>query len=100
MGTINETYDALRRELSALIASELAPLFPQTASVPERAQSEQRAGLFARLMRRATAQPTAEEPNHHERRLVAEWDAKAAAATDPAREAAYGALARIVSALL
>ncbi len=100
MGAMNEIYDALRRQVSTLIASELAPLFPQMAGTPPSARSEQRTGFFARLMGRATTTPTAEEPNHRERRLVAEWEAKAAAATDPAREAAYSALARIVSALL
>jgi hypothetical protein len=99
MGAITKTYEALRKELSALIASELAPLFPQAASAPERARQAQRPGLLARFTRRAAAQ-SAEEPNHHERRLVAEWESKAAAETNPVPRAAYRALARIVSALL
>jgi len=99
MGAITESYDALRKELSALIAAELAPLFPQPASVPARPQSPQRTGLFARFTRRATTQPV-EETNDRERRLVAEWESKAAAETSAPSEAAYRALARIVSALL
>jgi hypothetical protein len=100
MSAINETYDALRKELSALIVAELAPLFPQTASAAAPARPAQRPGFLARLARRPAAQPVAEVQNHRERRLVAEWEAKAAAAPDPLREAAYRALARIVSALL
>jgi hypothetical protein len=99
MGSITETYDALRKELSALIAGELAPLFPQTASAPARASQAQWTGLLARFARRAAAQ-SADEPNQHERRLVAEWESKAAAETNPVHRAAYRALARIVSALL
>ncbi len=41
-----------------------------------------------------------EESNNGDRRLVAEWEAKAAAATDAVQRAAYRALERIVSALL
>ena len=98
MGVITQTYEALRKELSALIAAELAPLFPETASASTAVRPGQRTGLLARFTRRATVQ--AEEPNHRERRLVAEWEWKAAAETNPVHGAAYRALARIVSALL
>jgi hypothetical protein len=100
MSAIDEVYDALRRALSTLIAAELAPLFPQLSSASGRTREQRPTGLFARLMRRPTTPSAAEETNHRERRLVAECEAKAAAETDPARAAAYGALARIVSALL
>src|SRR6516164_1705253 len=52
MGAIRGAYETLRRELSALIAAELAPLFPQTAGAAARAAPEQRTGLFARLIGR------------------------------------------------
>ncbi|HET7031518.1 MAG TPA: hypothetical protein VFJ48_00230, partial [Casimicrobiaceae bacterium] len=70
------------------------------ASAAAHPQTAQRTGLLARFTRRAAEPRVFEEPNHRERRLVAEWDAKASAETDPARQAAYRAIARIVSALL
>src|SRR6516165_4187569 len=67
MDVITQAYDTLRKELSALIAAELAPLFPQAANVAALPRPPQRTGLFARFARRATVQVTAEDPNHRER---------------------------------
>ena len=101
MGAIAATYEALRKEISALAAAELLPLFPQPSSPPTSVKSSQRTGFLARLGRRAqSVEPVVEEPNQRARRLIAEWEAKAAAVGRPAQEAAYRALARIVSALL
>src|SRR6185436_19814770 len=55
---------------------------------------------FARLARRRETPAPVETQNNGERRLVDEWEAKAAAATDPMQKAAYRALERVVSALL
>ena len=101
MSAITAAYEALRKQLSELTVAELGPLFPQTSTPPTTAKSSQRTGFFARLARRAPpVEPVVEEPNQRARRLVAEWEAKAAAANDALREATYRALARIVSALL
>jgi hypothetical protein len=100
MGAITAKYEALRKELSALIAVELAPLFPQAPNPAAPASPASKPGLLARFSRRRAVQPAAEDATNGERRLVAEWEAKATAATDPVQRAAYRALERIVSALL
>jgi hypothetical protein len=100
MGAITATYDALRKELSALIAAELAPLFPPVPNSPGPASPVPKPGLLARLTRRRSAPSLPEDATNRERRLVAEWEAKAAAAADPVQSAAYRALERIISALL
>jgi hypothetical protein len=100
MSEMVAAYDRVRNELSALIEAELAPLFPQSASLAACGYGTE-AGLLARLIGRREAQAPAESPsNGEERHLVAEWDAKADAATDPIQKAAYRALERVVSALL
>lgn len=100
MGAISAAYEALRKELSALIDAELAPLFPQASSAARRVAPEPKSGLLARLTRRRPPQTVADQPNNGELRLAAEWDAKAAATSDPLQQAAYRALERVVSALL
>ncbi len=104
MGEITATYDALRKDLSALISAELAPLFPPPgASSPAPSAPEAKPGWLERITRRRAAEPAAaveESSNGEERRLVAEWEAKAASVADPVQRAAYRALERIVSALL
>jgi hypothetical protein len=104
MGEITASYDALRKDLSALIDAELAPLFPSPADSPVPSAPEPKPGLLARFTRRRAAEPVAapavEESSNGDRRFVAEWEAKAAATTDPVQRAAYRALERIASALL
>ena len=102
MGEITAAYDALRKDLSALISAELAPLFPPAADSPVPSAREPRSGLLSRFTRRRPAEPApdVEESNNGDRRLVAEWEAKAASSTDLVQRAAYRALERIDSALL
>ncbi len=94
------TYDALRRQLSALIEAELAPLFP--APMASSAPRPQRlgAGLMGLFIRRRGKDSFADAGSNGERRAVAEWEGKAHSTGDETQRAAYRALARVVSALL
>ncbi len=100
MGAIRTTYEVLRKDLSALIDAELAPLFPQAPNSPVRPSPEAKPGWFARFTRRRAVESPVIEATNGERRLVAEWEAKAAATSDDIQRAAYRALERVVSALL
>ena len=94
--SIRSTYDAARKELSELIESELAALFPpQPVAPPEAPKS-----LFGFLRRRSVATPVPESAVGRERAIVAGWQAKALSDGAPSHKAAYRALARVVSALL
>jgi hypothetical protein len=99
MGAITAAYDAMRRQVSTLIDAELAPLFPAAARSETRIDPAPKPGFLARLKRRRAAETVADPATNGERRLIAEWEAKAAAA-DEGQRAAYLALARVVSALL
>ena len=98
-GVIVETYDALRRQLSALIEAELAPLFPPPMASSAPPAQQPRAGLFGRFTRRRAKHPVADAGSNGERRLIAEWEGKAHSSDDEMPRAAYRALARVVSAL-
>ena len=100
MGAIRAAYEVLRKDLSALIDAELAPLFPQASNSPARASPGTKPGLLARLTRRRAFQTHVMDATNGERRLVAEWEAKGAATSDAMQRAAYRALERVVSALL
>jgi hypothetical protein len=99
-GVIAETYDALRRQLSALIEAELAPLFPAPMASGTPRPQRPSAGLFGLFTRRRAAHPSADAGTNGERRLIAEWEGKARSTEDEIPRAAYRALARVVSALL
>ncbi len=60
MGAITATYDALRRQVSALIDAELAPLFPAAAGSETRPIRAPKPGFLARFARRRAAEPAAE----------------------------------------
>jgi hypothetical protein len=99
MDSLAAVYDNVRRELSTLIAREVAALFgaPATAASVERS----RAGPFAFLARRrAHTRRGADAGVNRELRIAAEWEAKAHAGTDALQASAYRALARVLSAVL
>ena len=96
LDSIRSTYDAARKELSELIDSELAALFPPQPVAPPRA----RKSLFSFLRRRSIVVPAPESAVGRERGLVAGWEANALTDGASSRKAAYRALARVVSALL
>jgi hypothetical protein len=95
---IDATYEALRREVSTLVESELDPLFPSAGAQPP-AGPKRRSGLRALLFRREPHETLMESAPNGERVLLAEWERKAQTSDDMHR-AAYRALARVVSALL
>jgi hypothetical protein len=99
-GVIVETYDALRRQVSALIEAELAPLFPAPMASGAPPAQQPRAGLFGLFTRRRTNHPVVDAGSNGERRLIAEWEGKARSTDDELPRAAYRALAHVVSALL
>jgi len=103
MDTIVATYDAQRRRLSELIHSELADLYsPQrpSASPPPRPEPGFFAGLFRGRARRADTDADANVEAASEPRVVARWQAGAAAGGDRVRQSACRALVKVVSALL
>jgi len=103
MDTIVTTYDTQRRRLSELIHSELADLYsPQRPSAPPPPRSEPGffAGLFRGRARRADTDADANVEAASEPRVVARWQAGAAAGSDRVRQSACRALVKVVSALL
>src|SRR6185437_2201009 len=88
MDSLAAMYDSVRREVSALIARELAALYeaPMTAASAKRSQ---RAGAFAFLARRRPPEPRTDAGVNRELRIAAELEASA-----------YRALARVLSAVL
>jgi len=99
MAAIESACAALRQELAAIIAEELAdpPRHPSAGHAPAAR------GPAARLLDRIAGRQRAsamvpDQPA--EQRWLAHWESAARAAGDPARRAAYGALRRVVSALV
>ena len=97
---IAATYDAVRRDVSAVIETELSALLP-AAEAPN-AQTPQRSkrSLFGLFTSRSASTPPAESSADRERRLVADWERKALAAGDGMEKAAARALVKVVSALV
>ena len=129
MGAVLAVYDTARRDLTALIAREVATLFEARAA-PASVERRRIVGPFAffargvipprlRLRRCAAPQgaihalgrPGGAKRDSEERsksetginlemRIAAEWEAKAHANADPLQSSAYHALARVLSAVL
>ncbi|HEX6137250.1 MAG TPA: hypothetical protein VF059_06300 [Casimicrobiaceae bacterium] len=97
MAMVTGAYDALRRELAALIEGEVATLFEAPAP---RVEEPRGLGRFAFLARRRIETTSADEGPGRESRIAARWEARAHAGGDPLHDAAYRALARVVSAVL
>jgi len=100
LGTISASFDALRRQLSAVIDTELAPLFPPPApsivATPRSPTTRLRA-----LVARDQAQAAAPDPGAGgESATIAAWETRARTGSDALHRAACRALARIASALL
>lgn len=100
IGAITKAYDESRRALAEIVDTELAALFgmasPPAASTARSPATRLRA-LFARRPPDAGTEPAGEDG---ERRTVATWEARVQSTDDGLSKAAYGSLARIVSALL
>jgi len=97
MNAIVAAYDTLRQRVAAVVDRELALLFAAPSAAPAARGKRRLFGLFGRP---ATTTVEAEPDANRETRLVAEWARKADASTDALEQAAYRALARVVSALL
>ena len=95
MPAIVAAYEGVCRALAATVEHELAALYvPAAAPVPARPT-----GLLARLLGKpAVSAPPEPPPDGHAH--VAQWEARARAASDPVERAALRALARTVAALL
>jgi len=96
MGEIERRYDALRREISSVLDSELTRLFTSSTSSTARA-AKRRWSLWGNTTDRVPAEGGGQP---HERTLVTQWEAEARGANDPVRRGALRALVKAVSALL
>jgi hypothetical protein len=98
MDAIRAAYEALRRELAQVVDAELAAVFtPTRTSEASRAGAQ---GWLERLGFRRARAVAGDDEAGQERRLVAQWHAKAGTAPREIEKAAHLALARIVSAVL
>jgi hypothetical protein len=106
MAAITATYDAVRRTVAAAVEHELARLVPVPAPASSIAPAPVKAGVFARFARaraRSAAPAQAQAPEEASTRiaaLVADWEARSHAASDPIDATVTRILARVVSALL
>ena len=100
LGTISASYDALRRQLSAVIETGLAAMFPPPA--PSVAATPRSPGTRLRaLFTRDRRQPVvADSGPDVESTVIAAWETRARAGGDALQRAAFRALARVASASL
>jgi len=100
MGAIRAAYDRSRNRIAAVIATELAALFPSPASAAAtrtRSPATRIRAFFAREERaRATSPDSGTDATGA---AIAAWEAGARTGTDALRRAACRALARVASAL-
>jgi hypothetical protein len=102
MGGIVAAYDAMRREVAALIDAELARALAALSTGSATIAAKPRTGGFLGLFRRSAGKPVAPRAADEwtrEERIVGEWTARAQSEADPLRRAAYRALARVASAV-
>src|SRR6266403_4881154 len=97
MDTIAAAYDGARRELRHAIDAALARVVPEQPPAVASAR-RRRSGLFARIARHRGA---AETPVDHGwgPRHIADFERRAALATDPQQRIVYRTLARVMSGL-
>jgi hypothetical protein len=94
MDTVRSAFAALRARTTAIVDGEIAALFP----APAKPRVVPRFSLFRRT---ASVRDAGDETAaNRAMRVIAQWEAKAQASTDPLVAAACRALARVVSALL
>ena len=99
MGAITSHYDEIRRQVAAMIDAELAALLsgtPPAVAAPKRAKARL-LELFARGRTGAVVEEASSIPEQH---LISRWETQAHEAGDERQAAVYGALARVVSALV
>jgi hypothetical protein len=100
MSEIDAIYDAAKRTLSEIVASELASLddAPTAASTPLLPTAKRE---FLNFFKRAPAPAVIADSDARDLgQLIATWEAKAHSLPDGAEQAAYRALLTVVSALL
>ena len=97
MGEMVSHYDAIRRELAAIIESEMTQLFAG-AQAPK--TSRQRRGRWRGVLPGVAPPAEIADGTEHERSLAAQWETQARSTQDSVRRAALRALAKVVSALL
>ena len=104
IGVIRAAYDALRRRIAAVIATELASLFPSAAlstNARTRSPATRLRAFFARAERpRAARDSAAGASAGTEGAAIAAWEAGARTGSDALHRTACRALARVASALL
>ena len=94
MDSVRAAFAALRTRTTAIVDGEIAALFP----APAKPRVAPRFSLFRRTPSVRDADD--ETAENRATRVIAQWEAKAQATTDPLVAAACRALARVVSALL
>lgn len=100
MDEIVAAYDALRREVAALVETELATLLHR----PSTPAADARRGGIARFLRRFAARREPprgiEAEREREERVLREWTRAAQSVAEPLRRAVYRALSRVVAVIL
>jgi hypothetical protein len=99
MTAITSHYDEVRRQVAAKVDAELGALLsgpPTRTPAPKRAKG----WLFELFSRGPATTPVDEASSIPEQSVVARWEAQAHAEGDERNAAVYGALARVVSALV
>ncbi len=94
-----ETYERVKRAASEKIAQELSQAFSADSKPAERTGEGKRRGLFGFGRPKEKPAATAEPPEARDRRIAAEWLAKAEKAGDPLDESCFRALGTVATAI-
>jgi hypothetical protein len=100
MDAIASIYDAARHRLAAAIESELNAFLPGSAAMADKTSPRRGPWWRNPFARRRVAAAAAQNAAGDEQKLIADWERKARAPGDELEQAACGALARVVGALL
>jgi hypothetical protein len=101
MPEIRRAYEEVRAQALSLIGTELtSSLSAPALKSGTRTEPQGLARLFGLGRANSNSQPPSESIEDRDRRLLAAWQSKAAAANDPLTSAAYGVLGRLAGAIL
>jgi len=99
MDALSASFDATRRQLAQIIEAEVAAVMPAPTKATIRMSPPAKPGLFSLFSARRRPAAVAAPPSRWDE-LVRDWATRGDASGDELSKAAYGALARVLAAIL